>query len=199
MKTLRILIAAALLAPVAAFAEAVPGEAAPDFSLRDTRDTTHSLSEQAGKVVVLEWTNPDCPFVKKHYGPGNMQALQERYTGQGVVWYSICSSAPGKQGHYAPDAWHGILDGQKSRATALLLDPDGAVGRAYGAKTTPHLFVIAADGTVAYNGAIDDTVSTNPDDIPGARPLLAEALDAVLAGNPVAEPRTTPYGCSVKY
>ncbi len=183
----------------AAFADASPGAPAPDFTLPDTHGQPRSLSGFEGRVVVLEWINPDCPFVKKHYRSGNMQKLQEQFTARGVVWLAICSSAPGKQGHYPAAEWNTLLEETGSRATALLLDPDGTVGLAYGAKTTPHLFVIQADGRVAYNGAIDDKPSVNPDDIPGARPHLAEALEAVLAGEPVPVARTTPYGCSVKY
>jgi len=148
---------------------------------------------------VLEWTNPDCPFVKKHYGAKNMQALQAKYVAQGVVWLSVCSSAPGKQGHYPADEWNRILAEQGSAATALLLDPDGQVGLAYGAKTTPHLFVVDAAGNLVYDGAIDDRPSTDPADIPGARSYVSEALDAVLAGAPVPVAQTKPYGCSVKY
>ena len=197
----RMLLIAALVAALIPVAQAQVeiGAAAPAFTLPDTRGGTHRLSDFAGKVVVLEWTNPDCPFVKKHYGPKNMQGLQVKYTAQGIVWLSICSSAPGKQGNYGADDWNQILADQGSAATALLLDPEGTVGRAYGAKTTPHLFVITADGTLAYDGAIDDKPSFNPDDIPGARGYLAEALEAVRAGQPVPLAKTQPYGCSVKY
>ena len=182
-----------------ASADILPGSAAPDFSLPDVKGQTHRLGDFAGKVVVLEWTNPDCPFVKKHYGSRNLPTLQAKYVEKGVVWLSICSSAPGKQGHYSPEEWAPILAAQDNKATALLLDPDGKVGLAYGAKTTPHLFVINAKGAIAYNGAIDDKPSTNPDDIPGARSHVSEAIDALLAGQPVPTPKTTPYGCSVKY
>jgi hypothetical protein len=184
---------------VAASAQIAPGSPAPAFSLPDAQGTTRSLSDFAGKIVVLEWTNPDCPFVKKHYGSKNMQSLQAKYVAQGVVWLSICSSAPGKQGHYSAADWAPILAGQGSAATALLLDPDGAVGRAYEAKTTPHLFVIDAASVLAYDGAIDDKPSTDPVDVAAARSLVGAALDAVLAGQPVAEAKTKPYGCSVKY
>lgn len=180
-------------------AQAVVGSPAPDFTLSDTQGAAHRLADLAGKPVVLEWTNPDCPFVKKHYGSKNMQGLQAKYVAQGVVWLTVSSSAPGKQGHYGAEEWNRIRADQGSAATALLLDPDGQVGLAYGAKTTPHLFVIDAAGTLVYDGAIDDKPSTDVADIPGARPYLAEALDAVLAGVPVPTAKTTPYGCSVKY
>jgi peroxiredoxin len=201
-KSPALLLAAALLALIATAgfaAGASVGSPAPDFTLPDIHGTTHSLSDFAGKVVVLEWTNRDCPFVKKHYEPGNMQSLQAKYTSQGAVWLSICSSAPGKQGHFSAEDWKQIVADQNIRSTAVLLDPAGDVGRAYEAKTTPHLFVIGTDGTLLYDGAIDDKPSTNSADIPGARPYLAEALDAALAGDPVAVSKTTPYGCSVKY
>ena len=202
MKTkvlLPILIAALALGAAQAWAQAAIGAPAPGFTLTDTKGAAHALADFAGKPVVLEWTNPDCPFVKKHYGAKNMQALQAKYVAQGVVWLSVCSSAPGKQGHYPADEWNRILAEQGSAATALLLDPDGQVGRAYGAKTTPHLFVIDAAGTLVYDGAIDDKPSTDAADIPGARSHISEALDAVLAGAPVPVAQTKPYGCSVKY
>ena len=196
---LPILIAALALGAVQAWAQAAVGAPAPSFTLTDTKGAAHALADFAGKPVVLEWTNPDCPFVKKHYGVKNMQALQAKYIAQGVVWLSVCSSASGKQGHYPADEWNRILAEQGSTATALLLDPDGQVGRAYGAKTTPHLFVVDAAGTLVYDGAIDDNPSTDSADIPGARAYVAEALDAVLAGAPVPVAQTKPYGCSVKY
>lgn len=196
---LPILIAALTLGAAHARAQAAVGAPAPGFTLTDTQGAAHALADFAGKPVVLEWTNPDCPFVKKHYGAKNMQALQAKYVAQGVVWLAVCSSAPGKQGHYPADEWNRILAEQGSAATALLVDPDGQVGRAYGAKTTPHLFVIDAAGTLVYDGAIDDRPSTDSADIPGARSYIAEALDAVLAGAPVPVAQTKPYGCSVKY
>ncbi|HRT06057.1 MAG TPA: thioredoxin family protein [Kiritimatiellia bacterium] len=202
MKTkvlLPILIAALALGAAHAWAQAAVGAPAPGFTLTDTKGAAHALADFAGKPVVLEWTNPDCPFVKKHYGAKNMQALQAKYVAQGVVWLSVCSSAPGKQGHYPADEWNRILAEQGSAATALLLDPDGQVGLAYGAKTTPHLFVVDAAGNLVYDGAIDDRPSTDPADIPGARSYVSEALDAVLAGAPVPVAQTKPYGCSVKY
>ena len=202
MKTkvlLPILIAALALGAAQAWAQAAIGASAPNFTLTDTKGAAHALADFSGKPVVLEWTNPDCPFVKKHYGAKNMQALQAKYVAQGAVWLSVCSSAPGKQGHYPADEWNRILAEQGSAATALLLDPDGQVGRAYGAKTTPHLFVIDAAGTLVYDGAIDDQPSTDSADIPGARAYVVEALDAVLAGAPVPVAQTKPYGCSVKY
>lgn len=175
------------------------GKAAPDFTLVDTHGKSHSLADFKGKTVVLEWTNPGCPFVIKHYGSGNMQALQKEYSAKGVVWLSICSSATGKQGHMSPDEWNKTLSKEGSTPTALLLDGDGKVGRLYGAKTTPHMFVIDAGGKVVYEGAIDSIKSPNAGDIPKATNHVKAALDEVLAGKPVTLPVTTPYGCSVKY
>ncbi|MDT8391882.1 MAG: thioredoxin family protein [Lentisphaeria bacterium] len=175
------------------------GKPAPDFTLTDINGTEHSLSDFKGKTVVLEWTNYDCPFVKKHYGAGNMQALQKKYTDQGVIWLSICSSAPGKQGHFTTEEWLKRSQEAQALGTAILVDADGKTGKLYGAKTTPHLFVIDTAGTIAYQGAIDDQRSWDPKTIKGAKNYVAAALDALLAGKPVAEKETQPYGCSVKY
>jgi peroxiredoxin len=172
---------------------------APEFKLTDVNGTEHSLDQYAGKMVVLEWTNYECPFVKKFYGSDTMQALQKTYTEKGVVWLSICSSAPGKQGNFPADEWKRRIAETGSNPTAVLLDEDGKVGRAFGAKTTPHLFVIDASGQIVYQGAIDDKRSTNPKDIANARNYVGEALDALLAGKTVAVSETKPYGCSVKY
>lgn len=180
-------------------AQVAPDAEAPDFSLPDVEGTVHSLSSFRGKYVVLEWFNHDCPFVVKHYVGDNMQSLQRDYTGQGVVWLSICSSAPGKQGHYPPEKQAELAREKKSAATAVLLDPEGAVGRAYGAKTTPHMFVIDPEGRVIYQGAIDSVPSTNPEDIPGAENHVRAALDAALHGKEIVRNVTAPYGCSVKY
>jgi peroxiredoxin len=175
------------------------GGQAPDFTLKDTGGTEHSLSDFKGKTVVLEWTNYDCPFVKKHYGSGNMQMLQKKYTGEGVVWLSIWSSAEGKQGYYKPEEWVKKIDAAKAKATAVLLDATGTVGKLYGAKTTPHMFVIDKEGKLVYRGAIDDNRYWDPKTIKGAKNYVADALDALLAGKKVAEADTKSYGCSVKY
>jgi peroxiredoxin len=182
-----------------AFAGVSAGQAAPEFSAVDTTGTEHSLSQFKGRFVVLEWFNPDCPFVKKHYGSGNMQRLQETYTGRGIVWLTVASSAPGKQGHLTAEAGNAVIAQRGSRQTALLLDAEGRVGRLYGAKTTPHLFIVNPEGTVIYAGAIDDTPSADPADIPDAVNYVQQALDQAMAGEAVAVPQTTPYGCSVKY
>ena len=175
------------------------GELAPDFTLTDSTGAERSLTDFKGQVVVLEWFNPECPFVRKHYGSGNMQALQAAATARGVVWLTIVSSAPGRQGHLLPEEASAVIRNEESRQTALLLDPKGTVGRLYGAKTTPHLFLIDPEGRVRYAGAIDDRPSVNPDDIPGATNYVQRALDELLAGQPVSITTTKPYGCSVKY
>ena len=200
MKT-RCLLVLAVLAAMAAgvVAAAEVGKPAPGFELKDVDGKVHSLADYKGKLVVLEWTNFGCPFVKKHYDSGNMQSLQERYTGKGVVWLTVGSSAPGKQGNFAPDVWKQELAKKGSKATAVLLDPEGTTGHAYGAKTTPHMFVVDGDGVLRYAGAIDDNPSWNPKTLKGAHNYVAAALDALLAGNPVDVTQTTAYGCSVKY
>lgn len=176
------------------------GKPAPAFTLTDLNGTSHNLSDFKGKTVVLEWVNPECPFVVKHYEKsGNMPALQKSATADGVIWLQINSAAAGKQGDYdaaAAKAWQAKTG---TAATAYLRDPDGTVGKAYGAKTTPQLYVITADGTLVYNGAIDSIRSSNADDIPKAENYLSAALAAVKAGQPVAKATTQPYGCSVKY
>ena len=180
-------------------AAATVGQPAPAFTLTDTKGTTHSLADFAGKTVVLEWFNHECPFVKKHYGAGNMQRQQAAATGKGVVWLIINSSAAGKQGHVNAEQANAILGEWKSAPTAFLLDHDGTVGQAYGAKTTPHLFVIDGGGVLRYNGAIDSTPSADPADIPGATQYVEAALGDLAANRPVARGMTQPYGCSVKY
>jgi peroxiredoxin len=175
------------------------GKPAPDFSLTDTDGKTHALSSFKGKYVVLEWTNFDCPFVHKHYDSGNMQKLQETYTAKGVVWFRICSSAEGTQGCYSAKDVAERIAKEKSKATAYLADGSGEVGRLYGAKTTPHMFVVDTEGTLVYAGAIDDKPSTKTDDVKGAVNYVAAALDAGLAGKPVEVKTSIPYGCSVKY
>lgn len=176
-----------------------PGQPAPDFTLTDSDGRTHKLSDFSGKVVVLEWLNHGCPFVKKHYDSGNMQALQKKYTGEGVVWLSVVSSAPGKQGHMSPADTNKTKSEKGSAATAILIDEDGKVGKLYNAKVTPELFIVGKDGNLLYAGAIDDKKSTDPADIAGSKNFVAQALDEVLAGKPVSQPSSTAYGCSVKY
>ncbi|MEM1109279.1 MAG: redoxin domain-containing protein [Planctomycetota bacterium] len=176
------------------------GEPAPAFTLTDSNGIEHSLSDFAGKTVVLEWTNHQCPFVKKFYDEGHMQGWQGEYTAEGdVVWLSICSSAPGKQGHLSANGWNQKIQDKGINATAVLIDEDGTVGRAYAAKTTPHIYVIDGEGTLRYQGAIDSIRSTKTSDIDSATNYLASAVDAVRVGSEVVTDTTTPYGCSVKY
>lgn len=174
-------------------------EPAPDFTLTDSRNQTVSLSDYKGKLVVLEWTNHECPFVRKHYESGNMQKLQRDYTGKGVVWLSLISSAPGKQGHVTGDQAEELSKNRNAAPTAVLLDPTGKAGQLYGAKTTPHMYIIDKDGVVRYAGGIDSIKSTDQADIPKAKNYVAQSLDELLAGKPVSEPATAPYGCGVKY
>src|SRR6266704_5565194 len=175
------------------------GSAAPDFSLADAKGQTHSLSQYKGKYVVLEWFNPECPFVKKHYGSDNMQKLQGEYTGKGVVWLTIDSNAPGTEGNITPEQAQKIMSGWKTHQTALLLDPESKVARSYGAKNTPNMVVISPEGKIVYEGAIDSKASPNPNDIPNSTNYVKVALDESLEGKPVTTSTTKPYGCSVKY
>jgi hypothetical protein len=175
------------------------GSAAPDFTLPDTYGNQHALSDSRGKWVVLEWLNYQCPFVRKHYDSENMQTLQREYGEQGVVWYSVVSSAPGKQGYYEPDEMNSISAEFGNAAAAVLLDPEGHVGLAYGAKTTPQIVVIDPTGILLYNGAIDDRPSARPESLEGATNYLVQAMTEAMAGQPVSVPTTQPYGCSVKY
>lgn len=188
-----------LIAAAYAFDPPSVGSAAPDFSLTDAKGQTHSLSQYKGKYVVLEWFNPECPFVKKHYGSDNMQKLQKEYTSKGVVWLTIDSNAPGSQGNLTPEEAEKITSSWKSHQTALLLDPEGKAGRAYGAKNTPDMVIINPEGKIAYEGAIDSKATPNPADIPTSTNYVKAALDESLAGKPVTTPQTKPYGCSVKY
>jgi hypothetical protein len=199
-RILSLFVLAALLGCVTAHAQGVAtGDPAPAFELSDTYGNDRSLGDYQGKWVVLEWVNHGCPFVKKHYSSGNMQALQEKYGGQGIVWLSICSSAKGKQGYYPAGEWNSVTAQKGAVPEAVLLDPQGVVGRLYNAKTTPHMFVIDPQGTVVYQGAIDDTPSANPADIPTSKNYVSLALDDAIAGRSVAISSTDAYGCSVKY
>ena len=201
MKTKLILTIVASLVTTGLYAFDPPpvGSAAPDFSLTDAKGKAHSLLQYKGKYVVLEWFNPECPFVKKHYGSGNMQKLQEEYTNKGVTWLTIDSSAPGTEGSLSADAASKVMTGWKTRQTALLLDPDGKAGRAYGAKNTPNMVVINPEGKIVYEGAIDSKATPNPADIPNSTNYVKVALDQSLEGKPVTTSTTKPYGCSVKY
>ena len=176
-----------------------PADDAPAFTLADTYGQQHTLSDYEGQWVVLEWLNYDCPFVRKHYNGDNMQALQEQYTGEGVVWLSIVSSAPGLQGNFSNDGMNARTAEHGGHQTAVLIDADGTVGHAYGARTTPHMFVINPDQEIVYNGAIDDRPSPDPATLDGATNYVSGALNAAMAGDSVSPASTQPYGCSVKY
>jgi alkyl hydroperoxide reductase subunit AhpC len=175
------------------------GKPAPDFTLQSSQGKPVTLSSFQGKYVVLEWTNPDCPFVHKHYDSGNMQRLQRTYTEKGVIWLAINSAAEGKEGYTTAQQAEEKRVAQKSQATAILLDPQGKVGKLYQAKTTPHMFVINPVGKVIYMGAIDDRPTVDVADIPGAKNYVARVLDQSMEGKTVTDPVTKPYGCSVKY
>lgn len=180
-------------------ASATVGNPAPAFFTQDSNGLSIGKDQFAGKYVVLEWTNKDCPFVQKHYKSGNMQKLQKTYTGKGVVWLSVISSAEGKQGYLTGAEANKVAQENGSAATHILLDPKGDMGRAYGAKTTPHMFIFDPNGNLIYQGGIDSINSTDPADIEGAQPYVMAALDEALAGKPVTTPVSRPYGCSVKY
>lgn len=197
-KTFAIIIL--MLFGAAAFAQTAKlNEQAPDFKLKDSNGKEHSLSDFKGKIVVLEWINFDCPFVQKHYNSKNMQSLQLEYTKKDVVWLSICSSSEGKQGNFTNDEINKRIKDQKAKMTAYLVNTDGKVGKMYGAKTTPHMYVIDKEGKLVYAGGIDDKPSTDVEDVKKAKNYVSSALDELLAGKTVSVQSSTPYGCSVKY
>jgi peroxiredoxin len=199
IRNLCLVVGVLALSAGAALAGVEVGQPAPDFSLPDTNGQTHQLSQYKGKWVVLEWYQPDCPFVRKHYGAGNMQALQKEFTAKGVVWLSIDSSAPGQEGNYPADKLNQIASSQGVARTALLLDPDGKVGHAYGAKTTPDMYIINPEGKLVYEGAIDSKPTTSVADLKVATNYVKVALDDSMNGKSVPQTVTRPYGCSVKY
>lgn len=202
--TRRLILIAAVLAvsalPVAALAAGLPiGKPAPAFEAMDADGRSVRLSDFKGRTVVLEWTNHDCPFVRKHYESGAMQALQKRWTERGVVWLSVISSAPGEQGAVDGAGAKRLTVERAAAPSDVLLDPKGVLGRAYDARTTPHMYIVTGDGILAYQGGIDDKPSTELADIGTARNYVEEALSALAAGKPVAATTTRPYGCTVKY
>jgi peroxiredoxin len=198
-KQLSILLAASLAFLSSLNAAVETGVAAPDFTLSDITGATHHLSDFEGKYVVLEWTNHQCPFVMKHYQNGDMQALQQALTAEGVVWLQIVSSAPGKQGHVTPEEGEALHESKGMHSTAMLLDSTGEVGRLYGARATPHMFLINPEGTLLYQGAIDSIKSARVSDIAKAENYVKSAYDSAKAGEPIEHTTTVPYGCSVKY
>jgi hypothetical protein len=177
----------------------VPNTIAPDFKGTDSNGLEHSLSQYRGKYVVLEWANKGCPFDQKHYLSGSMENLQKEWTAKGVVWLSVISSAPGTQGYVSPAEENTYIKTMHVASTAVLLDPTGAIGRLYEAKTTPHMFVIDPTGKLIYQGAIDNKPTTDQADLKGADNYLNDALNASMSGKPIAVSTTRPYGCSVKY
>lgn len=175
------------------------GEAAPDFTATDSNGNSHKLADYRGKYVVLEWTNRGCPYTQKQYNSGNMQRLQREWTAKGVIWLTVISSAPGKQGYVTASEQNAFVKKINAAPTAVLLDPSGALGHLYDAKTTPHMFIISPEGTLIYNGAIDDRPTTDLADIEGAKNYVSLSLEEAMSGKSVSNPTTRPYGCDVKY
>lgn len=202
MKKLHLLlITLTALGAGALFAAEAPkvGAAAPGFSLSDSNGKAHSLGDFKGKYVVLEWFNPGCPFVQKHYKSENMQQLQKQFTSKDVVWLTIDSSAEGNEGYLTPADANKRMTDWKMKSTALLLDPAGKVGHEYNATNTPHMYVIDPEGKLIYSGAIDDKPTANPKDVEGATNYVKAALTEAMAGKPVSTSNTRAYGCSIKY
>ena len=199
MRRMAFAIAAFSLAAAPALAAPQIGSAATNFKANDVNGRVVSLSDFKGKTVVLEWHNPECPFVRKHYGSGNMQKTQAAARNDGVVWLTINSSAPGKQGHIDGAQAKAVLAAEKAQPTAYLFDPRGVLGKAYGAKTTPHMYIINKAGALVYAGGIDDKPTPNPADIKGARNHVLAALAELKSGKPVSVTTSRPYGCNVKY
>ncbi|MGA8233523.1 MAG: thioredoxin family protein [Candidatus Acidiferrales bacterium] len=193
------ILALILVGAVAEVWAASVGQPAPAFTATDTNNNVHKLSDYNGKFVVLEWTNRDCPYTRKHYQSGNMERLQHEWTQRGVVWLTVVSSAPGEQGYVIGGEENAYLAEMKAAPTAVLLDPTGQLGHLYDAKTTPHMFVIDPKGVLIYDGAIDDRATTDVSDIAGAKNYVVQALQEAMAGKPVTVATSRPYGCSVKY
>jgi AhpC/TSA family len=182
-----------------ASAQALIGAAAPAFTLTDSNGRNLSLADFKGKTVVLEWTSHECPYVGKHYRGNNMQALQRKWTGQGVVWLSVISSAPGQPGYVSAQQANKLTADRGASPTAVLLDPTGKVGRAYGARTTPHMYVIDGEGAFVYMGGIDDQPTARLEDLKRARNFVDQALSEISQGKPVSVTASRAYGCSIKY
>lgn len=179
--------------------DAIVGEQAPDFEVMDANGNMRSLSEFEGQYVILEWLNHGCPYIRKHYDGNNMQQLQEKYTDQGVVWLSVISSAPGEQGYMEPEEARQSIEEYGASPTAILLDPEGEMGRAYDARVTPHMFIIDPSGTVRYNGAIDDKPTPRASSLETAHNYIDAAMNSLMNGEEVEVKSNTPYGCGVKY
>jgi hypothetical protein len=193
------ILAVALALAIAPAQAATTGAPAPQFTGTDSNGVAHKLSDYAGKIVILEWNNDQCHYVGKLYGTGNMQKLQADVTAVGAVWLSVISSAPGTQGYVTGLEANAIVKQRGAHPTAVLLDPAGKIGMAYGAKTTPHMYIINASQKLVYQGAIDDQPTSNWNTVPGAKNYVRQALAEMKAGKPISVPQTTPYGCSVKY
>ena len=195
----RVVLGAALALFAACSIASTPGQPAPDFALNDATGKPVKLADQRGKYVVLEWTNPECPFVQKHYTSKNMQALQKEFVGKDVVWLSVDSTNRSHAEYKSGGEMSQWMRAQGAAQTAVLIDETGNTGRAYAARTTPHMFVVDPQGKVVYAGAIDDKRSANPADAKTANNYVRAALGEALAGKPVSVAQTQPYGCSVKY
>jgi len=194
-----IMLGCAVLLPALSLWAVKVGEPAPSFTAKDSNGKVQTLSDYRGKFVVLEWHNRQCPYVHKHYASGNMQKLQKEWTAKGVVWFTVISSAPGKQGYMTAEEENAYLQEVGAAPTAVLLDPSGELGHLYSAKTSPHMFVINPKGILIYDGAIDDKPTTDLEDIATATNYVSLALEEAMAGEQVKTPVTRPYGCSVKY
>jgi len=199
MRRLLPILSLCIMTASLALAAIVVGKTAPDFVGQGSDGKAYHLADYKGKFVVLQWYNRDCPFIHKHYDSGNMQKLQDTYGKKGVVWFEVISSAPGAEGYLTADEAQANRGKSGTKSLATLLDPDGKIGRLYGAKTTPHMFVINPKGTIIYQGAIDDHNSADAADIPNSKNYVAAALDQAMAGQPVTIASTRPYGCGVKY
>jgi peroxiredoxin len=200
MKMTALLMSSALIfSSATALAAPTIGKPAPDATLRDSTGAVHQISDLHGMTVVLEWTNHDCPFVKKHYESDNMQSLQRKAAENEVVWLTIISSAPGKQGHVTPEQANALTASRNAAPSAVILDEDGSAGKLYDAKTTPHMYVINPAGALVYAGGIDSIPSADTADIAKAVPHLELAMVATAAGKDVPVATSRPYGCSIKY
>ena len=194
-----VLAGGALLLPTALSAKPVLARPAPVFSGLDSNGKMQKLADYRGKTVVLEWTNHECPYVGKHYRSANMQAIQKEFVRAGGVWLSIISSEPGAQGFVSPAKANELTKSRGASPSAVILDPDGTIGRAYDARVTPHMYIIDAKGTLVYMGGIDSIRSTSVDDVPKAKPYVRDALKELAAGKPITTPTTSAYGCTIKY
>ncbi len=191
--------AASAAARTPAEAAVQTGRAAPDFSVSDTKGARHALAAHRGNTVILEWTNHECPYTVKHYATGNMQALQAAATASGAIWLTVISSRPQTQGHVEAVEADQLTTSRSAKPTGVVLDPRGQLGRLYGARTTPHMFIVDGSGVLVYMGAIDDRPSASHASVKSARNYVREALDAMAAGRPITLASTRPYGCTVKY